>query len=73
MARVVIGIEGGIVIGASSDTLLDIVIFDYDTEGAEEEDIFISKEFGNECVKYGMQAVLVSKEKMDNILTKRSE
>jgi len=40
--RLLITVEGGLITGLDSDQELDIVIVDYDIEGAEDEDIKVT-------------------------------
>lgn len=46
--RFVIGIEGGVIQGISGDTDADFIILDYDTEGADPDEIQ-AEPTGNEC------------------------
>lgn len=50
--RFVIGIEGGVIQGISGDTDADFIILDYDTEGADPDDIRVEPT-GSECTVGG--------------------
>jgi len=47
--RIIVGLEGGIVQGASSTTDVELTVFDYDTDGAEGDDLFVNTD-GSTCL-----------------------